>query len=166
MTIRIRNFEPADASVVNAIAVAAFEQYKDSYSDWPQFVKGVARMAELAHSGEIIVAEHDGKVMGAVAYIGPKAPKAPIFEPHWPIMRMLVVEPQARGAGIGRALAQECIDRAIRDGADVFALHTSPIMSIALPMYERMGFRLLRELSPVLGVPYAIYLKSNLRASV
>jgi len=32
--------------------------------------------------------------------------------------------------------------RAERDGAPVIALHTSPIMTVALPMYRRMGFEL------------------------
>lgn len=116
MAMVIRDFAPTDAAAVNALAVAAFEQFRSLYTDWP-------------------------------------------------IMRMLVVSPQARGAGVGRRLAQECIDRAVRDGADVFALHTSPIMSVALPMYERMGFRLVREVQPVLGVAYAVYLKSDLRPS-
>lgn len=73
---------------------------------------------------------------------------------------MLVVSPKARGAGVGRALAQECLARARRDKAEVFALHTSPIMTVALLMYERMGFRFLRDAPAIHGVPYGIYVKS------
>ena len=68
---------------------------------------------------------------------------------------MLVVDPAARGAGVGRALTDACINGARRDGSDVIALHTSPIMTVALPMYLRMGFRLVH--APLLyGVPYAV----------
>ncbi len=161
MTTQLRDFMASDETVVNEIAVAAFEQYKQPYSDWPTLVKGLANTAALAQSGQLIVAERNGTIVGAVAYIGPNAPKWSIFEVHWPVMRMLVVVPQARGYGIGRALAQECINRAIRDGAKVFALHTSPIMTVALPMYQRMGFRFLRDTPAMLGVPYAVYLKSD-----
>ena len=49
--------------------------------------------------------------------------------------------------------------RARRDGSPVIALHTSPIMAVALPMYLRMGFRLARDAPPIYGVPYAVYLK-------
>jgi hypothetical protein len=52
-----------------------------------------------------------------------------------------------------------CVRRAERDGAPLLALHTSPIMRVALPMYLRMGFVLEREVPPVRGVPYAVYVK-------
>lgn len=116
-------------------------------------------MSELAEAGEIIVAELDGRVVGAVAYVGPGTPKAAFFQPEWPIMRLLVVAPSARGLGIGRVLADECIRRARCDGAAVFALHTSELMHVALPMYERMGFKWVATAPVIHGVNYGVYLK-------
>jgi ribosomal protein S18 acetylase RimI-like enzyme len=69
----------------------------------------------------------------------------------------LVVDPPARGHGLGRALTEECIRRAQRDEAPIIGLHTTPIMTVALPMYLRMGFNLHGEAPPICGVPYAIY---------
>lgn len=66
----------------------------------------------------------------------------------------------SRGKGIGRALTNECLARAKRDGANVIALHTSPIMTVALPMYQRMGFVKLRDAPPIFGVEYAVYTKA------
>ncbi|MGY4623662.1 ribosomal protein S18 acetylase RimI-like enzyme [Bradyrhizobium sp. USDA 4486] len=97
-------------------------------------------MPGLARTGEIIVAEDGGRIVGAVAYIGPKATKPAFFDPAWPVIRMLVVDPAARGKGVGRQLTEECLRRAERDQAGVIALHTTPIMTVALPMYLRMGF--------------------------
>jgi hypothetical protein len=55
----------------------------------------------------------------------------------------------------------------VRDGAKVFALHTSPIKAVALPMYERMGFNFLHDAPALPGVPpYAIYLKSGLPGKI
>ena len=102
----------------------------------------------------------DERVAGSVVYVGPGKPKRDIFQIEWPIIRMLVVEPAARGCGIGGALTNECIRRAERDDATVIALHTSPIMKVALPMYERMGFEFLREAPSTFGVPYGIYIKN------
>ena len=68
--------------------------------------------------------------------------------------------PSVRGGqGLGRQLTEECIRRARRDGAAAIALHTSPIMQVALAMYLRLGFVPARETPPVFGVPYRIYLK-------
>jgi GNAT superfamily N-acetyltransferase len=118
-------------------------------------------MADLAESGEIVVAEDEaGNVVGAVAYFGPfTTPRPDFFAPRWPIVRMLVVDPAARGRGIGRRLTEICIARARRDGADAIALHTSPAMAAALALYSRMGFRLIRPVPDRFGVPYGLYLK-------
>jgi ribosomal protein S18 acetylase RimI-like enzyme len=40
---------------------------------------------------------------------------------------------------------KECVRRSKRDGADVLALHSSPIMTAALAMYRDMGFVFHRE---------------------
>jgi ribosomal protein S18 acetylase RimI-like enzyme len=116
-------------------------------------------MSALAAPGEIIVAQRAGELLGAVAYIGPGRPKSDFFDPAWPIMRMLVVAPEARGLGVGHALALACVERARRDGATVFALHTSELMSVALAMYQRMGFVRHAVAPDIHGVAYAIYLK-------
>lgn len=155
----IRNFDQIDVECVNALALEAFEQFKDAYEDWPAFRARLANMAGLASVGEVIVAELDGQIVGAVAYIGPGLPKAEFFKPEWPIMRMLVVAPSARGLGVGRALVDECLHRARRDGATVFALHTSELMQVALPMYQRMGFQWAASVPDIHGVRYGVYLK-------
>jgi ribosomal protein S18 acetylase RimI-like enzyme len=155
----IRDFTADDAAAVNAVALAAFEQYRGEYEDWPAFSAFVGSMADLAEGGELIVALSDGRIAGAVAYFGPRATKPALFDPAWPVIRMLVVDPAARGRGLGRMLTEECIRRARRDGADGIALHTSQIMQVALAMYLRLGFVPLRDSAPIFGVPYRIYLK-------
>ena len=102
--LQIRDFAPADTAAVNAVAVAAFVQFAEAYDDWPAMAAGLATMSDLAESGEIVVAAHEDRVVGAVAYIPPGAPKAAYFDLAWPIVRMLVVDPDARGLGAGRRL--------------------------------------------------------------
>ena len=158
--MRIRDFEKVDTESVNRVALAAFEQFKTQYDDWPAMAEAVGTMSRLAEAGDVIVAERAGRVIGAVAYIPPNRPKAAYFDAVWPVIRMLVVDPQHRGAGAGRALTQACIDRAEQDGSGVIALHTSPIMTVALPLYLRMGFELICDAPPIYGVPYSVYLKA------
>jgi GNAT superfamily N-acetyltransferase len=158
--VAIRDYRSADAEDVNRIAVTAFGQFRDEYQDWPAMLAGLSKTASLSATGEIIVAECEGRIVGAVAYFAPNVPKASFFDQGWPIIRMLVVDPTERGKGLGHKLTSECIARAQRDRAPIIALHTSPIMTVALPMYLRMGFSMAYDAPPIFGVPYAVYTKA------
>lgn len=155
----LRDFRPADTDAVNALGLSAFEQFSDQYNDWPTFRAKIATMASLAEAGQVIVATAGSTIVGAVAYLGPETPKSEFFPQSWAVMRMLVVCPASRGRGIGRALANACVDKAKRDHTEVFGLHTSSIMSAALPMYLSMGFEFVREAPTIHGVAYGIYAK-------
>jgi ribosomal protein S18 acetylase RimI-like enzyme len=153
----IRHFQPADRDSVNRVARAAFEQYAHDYDDWPTFSEGMARMADLAGYADLMVAEHDGQLAGAVVHVGPGKPRSTIFPDDWSVIRMLVVAPAYRGHGIGRGLVAACLRCAVRDGAPAVGLHTSPIMASALRLYTELGFTRDRELEPIRGVAYGRY---------
>jgi ribosomal protein S18 acetylase RimI-like enzyme len=159
--MNLRPFRDSDASVLSEVAVAAFSEYAQHYTDWPVFSRRIANIAALASSGEIIVAEIDRVPVGMVAYVSPSMPKLAFFQPQWATMRMLVVHPTARGHGIGRALANECLRRGERDQASTFALHTSEVMSVALPMYSRMGFSYHGPAPEIFGVKYNVYTRNS-----
>jgi GNAT superfamily N-acetyltransferase len=158
--IRLKDYEDAEAENLNRLAVSAFEQFRHHYEDWPAMLAGLSKTSALSASGELIVAELQSKLAGAVAYFGPNSQKAAFFDQRWPIIRMLVVDPAFRGKGIGQALSDACIARARRDGSPIIALHTSPIMSVALPMYLKMGFAKAYDAPPIFGVAYAVYTKA------
>jgi ribosomal protein S18 acetylase RimI-like enzyme len=153
----VRPYAPADRDAVNAVARAAFAQYAHDYDDWPSFIDGIGRMADLADNADLLVAEVEGRVVGAVAHVGPGRPRAEFFPDEWSVIRMLVVDPGARGQGAGRELVAGCLRLALEAGAPVVGLHTSPVMASALRMYEAIGFVRDRELDPIRGVPYGRY---------
>ncbi len=49
----------------------------------------------------------------------------------------------ARGKGIGKALLQHCCDMAKQNDFERIYLETMPELSIAVPLYERLGFQYL-----------------------
>jgi ribosomal protein S18 acetylase RimI-like enzyme len=158
MSAIIRPARPEDASAIDQVALNAFTQYRDHYSDWAAFCRGIGAMSGFGRFAELMVAERAGRIVGAVVYVGPGKPKPHFFAAEWPVIRMLVVDPEARGGGIGRRLTEACIARARADAAPLIALHTSPIQAVALAMYLRMGFRELRPIEPIFGLPYSVYL--------
>lgn len=153
----IRDFEPADAAAVNQVALSAWQQYAAVFAHWTQTAKFVGNTAALTSDAQLIVAELDGAIRGVVGYVAPGRGRLDVFPPEWAIIRMLSVDPVARGFGIGRRLMQECVKRARAERVAVIGLHSSPVMRVALALYERMGFKLARALPDRNGVPYALY---------
>lgn len=83
--------------------------------------------------GRLLLAAHDDKVVGCVAL-------RPIDKRACE-MKRLYIQPDARGLGVGRALANVVIEEARKIGYEVMRLDTVPWMTAAITLYESLGFR-------------------------
>lgn len=57
----------------------------------------------------------------------------------------MYLSPKARGKGIGKLLMQECLQAARDAGYKKVYLETMPELTIAVPMYEHLGFTYLKH---------------------
>jgi DNA-binding MarR family transcriptional regulator/GNAT superfamily N-acetyltransferase len=85
------------------------------------------------------IAEMDGQNVGHIFLV--KHPS----QPHTAKLRLLFVEPCARGMGLGEALVNECIAFARTAGYRKVVLWTQSILTSAHRIYEKAGFRLVKE---------------------
>lgn len=85
------------------------------------------------------IAEMDGQNVGHIFLV--KHPS----EPESAKLRLLYVEPCARGVGLGDALVNECVRFARTAAYRRIVLWTQSILTAAHRIYKRAGFRLIKE---------------------
>lgn len=147
--IEIRDARREEFEALGRLTAEAYAQLPrmpgpDALPGYYAELRAVAERAAQPSVAVLVAAEPSGALWGGVTFIGQMKyygaePASRVADAAG--IRMLAVDPRARGRGLGRALTEACIARArALDRAEV-VLHTTDVMQIARGLYERMGFR-------------------------
>jgi ribosomal protein S18 acetylase RimI-like enzyme len=139
--VLIRPARPDEYEAIGELVVRVYlaEGYTRPESRYPAVLRDVTVRAEKA---ELIVAvDESERLLGTVTYAGFGSPYAEhVSSPQEASFRMLVVNPEARGQGVGEALVAWCVERGRSSGVRRLGLSTQSAMTAAARLYQRLGF--------------------------
>ena len=136
----LRNPQPGDMGwIIHRQAVLYAQEYgwNNEYEALAaDIVAKFVREFDPAHE-RCWIAEKDGKVIGSVFIVRQDDTTAKL--------RLLYVDPCARGLGIGSRLVDECLRFSRQAGYTHMVLWTNSILTGARRIYDKAGFQLLEE---------------------
>ena len=139
----------ADFAAVRRLTYALIALLQQLYPQaYELFAQDKQAMAAAAPAEILLVADHQGQIVGCVA----------LYDRGQGIceMQQMFVDAPYRGQGIGRALATALIDEARRAGYGQMRLSTGAKQAAAQQLYRSLGFH---EIAPYHAVPESLHSK-------
>ncbi|GAB5525370.1 MAG: hypothetical protein Roseis2KO_32420 [Roseivirga sp.] len=167
----IREAQPAEFKAIGQLMVSVYARLEGfpKPQEQPAYYEKLANIGNMVEKPKVrllVAVSNEGKIGGAVVYLGDMA-----FYGSGGIatqqkdaagFRLLTVEPNTRGLGLGKHLSLACIDLAREEGNRQMIIHTTNAMKPAWKMYEKIGFSRSEDLDffmedfPVLGFRLAL----------
>lgn len=152
--------EPTEYTEIGASMADVYSALEGfpSRADQPNYYSLFDNLATLVDNPatDLITARtHSGELLGSVIYFsdmkfyGSGGTATTLLNTSG--LRLLAVNPEARGNGVGRALTQKCIELAREKQRTQVVLHTTQYMNSAWALYENMGFKRFEEIDFLQG---------------
>jgi GNAT superfamily N-acetyltransferase len=156
----VRNAHPHEYSAIGKLMVQVYSQL-DGFpkeSEQPNYYKMLASVGELTASPEteiLVAVTSEDNIAGTVVYFGDMkyygSGGTATQEKNSSGFRLLAVNPDERGQGVGKLLTLECIKKARDKGLQQMIIHTTKAMQTAWKMYEGIGFKRSNDLDFMQG---------------
>ncbi len=139
--IKTRDVKIDELDSVSRLLEESYREYSSlvPVESWESYRQDILDVRGRLRDSELIVAELDGNLVGAVTLYLHGSPSLP-WPDGWAGIRLLAVLPGFRTRGVGVALMDECVRRCRNAGIRTIGLHTTTAMAVARRLYERMGF--------------------------
>jgi DNA-binding MarR family transcriptional regulator/GNAT superfamily N-acetyltransferase len=137
----LRGLEPGDLGMVTARQGALYaKEYGWGRDHEALIAEIVARFHQDFDPArdDAWIAQADGAMVGSIFLVRGETPGAAK-------LRLLYVEPDARGMGVGQMLIDACVARARALGYQRLDLWTVTSLSAARKLYQRAGFKVIEE---------------------
>ncbi|RLQ97546.1 GNAT family N-acetyltransferase [Falsibacillus albus] len=129
--------------------IECYVEYRSLVSEnhWDALIGTLSSKNDTSPGTEIYVAVSDNLIVGSIVLFPGKSKSYEWTSgaPDYPEIRMLAVDRDFRGKGIGRSLVMRCIDESRKKGYFAVGLHTAEFMKNAILLYTKMNFKRMPE---------------------
>jgi ribosomal protein S18 acetylase RimI-like enzyme len=157
-----RNGRINDLNAIKKLAIKTWSEFKSELTNenWQELYKTLTNdqtYIDLIEKSYFVVCESLNKEIIGMSFLVPKGNPTEIYDESWCYIRFVTVDPEFGGNGIGKKLTEICVEFAKQNDEKIVALHTSEMMNKAIHIYEKLGFKILREIEPRLGKKYWLF---------
>jgi ribosomal protein S18 acetylase RimI-like enzyme len=149
MTLEIRQATPQEHTEAGRVTAAAYREFvAPGETLWEAYLTQIADVASRAERTRVMLAVEDGRIVGSATLevdgrVDQEGDRP--LEPHEAHIRMLGVDPSARGHGVARQLMAVCEETARSAGKTFMTLHTTSRMRGAQRMYASLGYERMED---------------------
>ena len=160
--MKIRKGNLQDIKQIHELAIAVWSKYKTELTadNWALLYNSLSdekTFSKLIEQCDSFIYENDINEIIGFSFLMPSGNPTPIFNEQQCYIRFVTVSEKYSGQKIGQQLTEKCIEKAKENGEKFIALHTSEMMNAARHIYEKSGFKIIKELEPILGKKYWVY---------
>lgn len=148
--LEIREVRPGEYQALGRLMVDVYASLEgfptpDEQPGYYEMLSNIGRLNAQADTQVLVAISPEGVLIGGVVYFSDMARYGSggtaTSVKNASGMRLLGVDPKHRGAGVGSALTQACIQMARDRRHAQVILHTTQAMQVAWGLYQRMGFK-------------------------
>ena len=160
--MKIRTGNINDLENVRQLGMATWQQFENELTkeNWEVLYNNLSSIdtyKELLLKAHSFVCENEKNEIIGMSYLVPSGNPTEIFNAQQCYIRFVTVSQQYKGLQLGQELTKLCIEQARKNRESIIALHTSEFMNSARHIYEKLGFKIVKEIEPRLGKKYWLY---------
>ncbi|TDW48912.1 acetyltransferase (GNAT) family protein [Flavobacterium sp. 270] len=159
-TFFIRNAHSSEFEEIGKLLIGVYSQL-DGFpkeNEQPNYYKMLANIGDFTNHPEtelLVAVDHENTIAGAVVYFNNMkyygSGGTATQEQNAAGFRLLGVDANFRGKGIGKLLIEECINKAKENNLNQIIIHSTLSMKTAWKMYEDLGFKRSEDLDFMQG---------------
>lgn len=138
LPVIVRRAEDDELGAVGELTVRGYAAGVPSNDPYAETLRDAA--GRSVDSTVLVAVDQEGVLLGTATWCPEGSSGREIAAPGEGEFRMLTVAPEARGHRIGEAMVEHILGLARENGDTAVVLSSSPWMTTAHAMYERLGF--------------------------